>query len=68
MCMKADKKITALTTVKMYIDIDKSKILFQEFFESPFKYCPLTWMFAIEPQITESTSYKDSYNKTTILQ
>ena len=43
--MKAQRKLTVLTRIKKYLDFDKLQILFKTFFESQFKYCPLTWMF-----------------------
>ena len=38
-CKKAQRKLTILMRLK------KLRILFKTFFESQFKYCPLTWMF-----------------------
>ena len=43
--MKAQRKLTVLMRMKKYQDFDKLRILFNTFFESQFKYCPLTWMF-----------------------
>ena len=43
--MKAQRKLTVLTRIKKYLDFDKLRTLFKTFFESWFKYCPLTWMF-----------------------
>ena len=31
--------------IRKYLDFNKTRILFKRFFESQFKYCPLTWMF-----------------------
>ena len=44
-CKKADRKLTVLMRIKKYLDFEKLRILFKTFFESQFKYCPLTWMF-----------------------
>lgn len=40
--MTVNRKLTALTRVRKYPDFDKTWILFKAFFESQFKYCPLT--------------------------
>ena len=34
--------------MKKYLDFNKVRLLFKSFFESHFKYCPLTWMFYCE--------------------
>ena len=44
-CKKAQRKLTILMRLKKYVDFEKLRILFKTFFESQFKYCPLTWMF-----------------------
>ena len=44
-CKKAQRKLTILMRLKKYLDFEKLRILFKTFFESQFKYCPLTWMF-----------------------
>ena len=44
-CLKANRKLSALTRIKKYLDFKKIRILFKGFFEAQFKYCPLTWMF-----------------------
>ena len=44
-CLKANRKLSALTRIRKYLDFNKTRILFKGFFESQFKYCPLTWMF-----------------------
>ena len=31
--------------VRKFLDFNKTGMLFKGFFESQFKYCPLTWMF-----------------------
>ena len=44
-CIKANRKLTVLTRMRRYLDFNKMRLLFKSFFESQFKYCPLTWMF-----------------------
>ena len=44
-CLKANRKLSALSRIKKYLDFNKMRILFKAFFESQFIYCPLTWMF-----------------------
>ena len=44
-CDKAQRKLTVLTRIKKYLDFNKLRLLFKTFFDSQFKYCPLTWMF-----------------------
>ena len=44
-CLKTNKKLSALTRIKKYLDFHKMRVLFKAFFESQFKYCSLTWMF-----------------------
>ena len=43
--MKANCKVRAFAKVPKYIDIQKANFLYQSFFASTFKYCPLIWMF-----------------------
>ena len=38
-CMKAKRKLIALSRVRKYLDIDKTRFLFMAFFEYQFKYC-----------------------------
>ena len=38
-------KLGNYARIRKYLNIDKVRILFKAFFESQFKYCPLTWMF-----------------------
>ena len=38
-------KLSALMRIRKYLDFNKTRILFKGFFESQFKYCPLTCMF-----------------------
>ena len=42
---KAQRKLTVLTRIKKYLDFKKLRLLLKTFFDSQFKYCPLTWMF-----------------------
>ena len=44
-CTKAGRKLSALTRMISYLTFDKKRRLLKTFFESQFKYCPLTWMF-----------------------
>ena len=44
-CGKAGRKLSVLTRMIKYLSFDKKYILMKTFFESQFKYCPLTWMF-----------------------
>ena len=44
-CLKANRKLSALTRIRKYLDFNKTRIIFKGFFESQFKYCSLTWMF-----------------------
>ena len=43
--LKANRKLSALTRIKKYLDFHKIRVLFKAFFESQFKHCSLTWMF-----------------------
>ena len=44
-CLKANRKFSGLTKIRKYLDFKKIRIIFKKFFEAPFKYLPLTWMF-----------------------
>ena len=44
-CKKAQRKLTVLTKITKYLDLNKLRLLFKTFFDSQFKYCPLTCMF-----------------------
>ena len=44
-CKKAQRKLAVLTRIKKYLDFKKLRLLLKTFFDSQFKYCPLTWMF-----------------------
>ena len=48
LCQKAGSKLSALTRVFRFLNLDKRRILIKAFFESQFKYCPLAWMFVAE--------------------
>ena len=41
-CLIANRKLSALSRIKKCLDFNKIRILFKAFFESQFKYCPLT--------------------------
>ena len=45
-CLKANRRLSALTRIRKYLDFKKIRILFKGFFEAQFKYCPLKWMFS----------------------
>ena len=44
-CIKAGRKLSALTRMTKILSFEKRRILMKAFVESQFKYCPLTWMF-----------------------
>ena len=44
LCSKANKKLSALSRVSKYMDINKRRILIKSYFFSQFNYCPLVWM------------------------
>ena len=44
-CLKVNRKLSALTRVAKFVPFKKRRILFKVFIESQFKYCPLVWMF-----------------------
>ena len=44
-CLKANRKLSALTRVAKFVPFKKRRILFKAFIESQLKYCPLVWMF-----------------------
>ena len=44
-CLKASRKLSALTRIRKYLNFNKTRVLFKGFFESQFKHCSLTWMF-----------------------
>ena len=44
LCMKASRKVHALSKVASYINISRRRILMNEFFKSQFSYCPPSWM------------------------
>ena len=45
LCVKAGRKLTALTRTVSSLTIEKRKILINAFVESQFNYCRLVWMF-----------------------
>ena len=44
LCSEANKKLSALSRVSKYMDINKRRILMKSYFFSQFNYCPLVWM------------------------
>ena len=44
-CLKANRKLSALKRVAKFVPFKKRRILFEVFIESRFKYCLLVWMF-----------------------
>ena len=44
-CLKAGRKLTALSIISKYLNLDKRKVLFKAFIQSQFAYCPIVWMF-----------------------
>ena len=45
MCKKASQKLSALSWISAFIDLNKRQILFQSMIKLQFSCCPLTWMF-----------------------
>ena len=45
MCKKASQKLSALSRISAFIDLNKRQILFQSMIKSQFSCCPLIWMF-----------------------
>ena len=43
--MKGNRKVSPSARVAKYIGMQKSKLLYQWFVVSKFKYCPLIWIF-----------------------
>ena len=43
--LKVNRKLAVLRRMKKYLNFNKVRLLFKSFYESKFKYCPLTWMF-----------------------
>ena len=44
-CVEANRKLSALIRIRKFFNFHKTRVLIKEFFESQFKYYPLTWMF-----------------------
>ena len=44
-CLKINRKLSALKRVAKLVHFKKGRILFKAFTELRFKYCPLVWMF-----------------------
>ena len=45
LCVKAGRKLTALTRISNLISTEKRRILINSFIDSQFNYCKLVWMF-----------------------
>ena len=45
MCKKAGQKLSELSWISAFIDLNKRQISFQCIIKSQFSYCPLIWMF-----------------------
>ena len=45
LCLKAGRKLSALSRMSRFLSFKKKKTLYKSFVESQFKYCPLIWMF-----------------------
>ena len=45
LCMKANRKLSALMRISNFLSKDKRRVIFKAFIESQFKYNPLVWMF-----------------------
>ena len=43
-CSRTNRKLSALTRVAKFFPFKKRRILFKNFNESQFRYCPLLWM------------------------
>ena len=46
-CLKASRKLTALSRMSKFLCFNKRRTLFKAFFQSQFQYCPLIWMFCV---------------------
>ena len=44
-CLKANRKLSALIRMSNFLTLDKRRIVFKAFVESQFQYCSLVWMF-----------------------
>ena len=44
-CKKVAQKLSALSQISAFPDLNKRQILFQSMIKSQFSYCPLSWMF-----------------------
>ena len=44
-CKKPVQKLSALSQISAFTDLNKRQILFQTMIKSQFSYCPLIWMF-----------------------
>ena len=44
LCNKANRKLRALARTTPYMNLQKTKVLMNAFFNAQFNYCPLIWM------------------------
>ena len=44
-CLKANRKLSALIRMSKFLTLDKRRIVFKAFVESQFQYCSLVWVF-----------------------
>ena len=44
-CLKANRKLSALMRMKKFLDFNKISMVFKGLSDFQFKSCPLTWMF-----------------------
>ena len=44
LCKKARQKLHALARISSYVDVEKLRIMINDFVVSQFSYCPLVWM------------------------
>ena len=45
LCVKANRKLSALARISYYLTFHPKRTLIKAFFESEFRYCSLTWIF-----------------------
>ena len=45
LCSTANRKLSALARISYFLTFHQKRTLIKSFFESPFRYCSLTWMF-----------------------
>ena len=45
LCLKAGRKLSAVSRISKFLSFEKKRTLYKSFVESQFKYCPPIWMF-----------------------